>query len=66
MCDTLRQVRLEQIRLQANVAAGLLILATSTLCGLRMAGFSADGLRLAAVVLGALFTAGVFAMSPRD
>lgn len=66
MCDTLRQVRLEQIRLQANVAAGLLIVAMSSLCGLRMAGVSADGLRLAIVVSGALVTAGVFAMSPRD
>lgn len=66
MCETLHQVRLEQIRLQANVAAGLLIVAMSSLCGLRMAGISSEGLRLAAVVLGALFTAGVFAMSPRD
>jgi len=66
MCETLRQVRLEQIRLQANVAAGLLIVAMSSFCGLRMAGLSSEVLWLAAVVLGALVTAGAFAMSPRD
>lgn len=66
MCETLRQTRLEQIRLQANVAAALFVVAMGSFCGLRMAGLSAENLGLAAVVLAALVTAGVFAMSPRD
>lgn len=66
MSDALREAREQQVRLQANGAAVLFILAMSTSCGLRWLGLSAESMWLVGGVLATLVVAGVFGLSPRD